>query len=381
MRTRPPACRPLPALLVGPRAIDRLSSHTAALSPAAAYLGGAQLYLLDISSDTDRGRIMSSNHAALLCGVSAGPALGGLVAVTCGLSAPFFVVGGLGLLTSLYGGYRLPETLPGVGVVATGRSDRGADALPTAGESHSATDTSRAGEPVHGTGSVGVPAAAVTPARARRVAPSRGDALEVAAALLREPRFVAAGLANGFSFAMRQGGRYTLFTMLAVQSFGYDAASLGVVFALMAAADLLLVAPTGWLSDRYRHDRRRVIVPGVLLAAGSFGAISVAGGMGHHGAFITLTAVWALATASQGYSLPILAADVTPDAHRGLGTSLFRTTGDLGFVLAPPLLGLVADSTSIPDAMQLLAVGSAAAGVALWRAGPRPPPRASPGGQ
>merc|ERR1712118_233424 len=85
--------------------------------------------------------------------------------------------------------------------------------------------------------------------------------------------------------------------------------------------------------------------------------------------FVSLTVLWALATASQGYSLPAFAADVTPATHRGLGTSLFRSAGDVGFVLAPPALGLLADITSVGFAMQTLALLSAGAGVALMRCG------------
>jgi len=69
---------------------------------------------------------------------------------------------------------------------------------------------------------------------------------------------------------------------------------------------------------------------------------------------------------SLGTGFAALAADATPVAHRGLGTSIFRSFGDVGFVLAPPLLGLLADQTSIHFAMQTLAFGSFGAGLALW---------------
>ena len=260
----------------------------------AAYLGGAQVALQDISTDRNRGRVMSTNHAALLCGVSAGPALGGMVAMGCGLRAPFFLVGGFGLVTAAWAALRMEETLPKTAAATEESKNKG-----------------------QGT---------------------EGSKYAAARLLLSDPRFLAAGLAQASSFAMRQGGRNVLWALLAVNSFGYDAGKLGGAFAAMAAVDLLFVAPTAWLSDKNRHDRRKVIVPGVLLAAAALGAVSTVepggaleGENAQH-AFIGLTCLWALATASQGYSLPTLAADVTPKAHRGLGTSLFRTAGDIGCV-------------------------------------------------
>jgi len=44
---------------------------------------------------------------------------------------------------------------------------------------------------------------------------------------------------------------------------------------------------------------------------------------------------------------------------------------DIGFVISPPAQGVLADNTSAGFAMKVLAAGSAAAGVTLWRASRR----------
>ena len=76
----------------------------------AMYLGTAQLWLSDIATPETRARIIGANHSALLCGVSAGPALGGFVADATGsLSVPFFVVGA-GAAAAGVQASRLPET-------------------------------------------------------------------------------------------------------------------------------------------------------------------------------------------------------------------------------------------------------------------------------
>ncbi|MGH8916210.1 MAG: MFS transporter, partial [Acidimicrobiia bacterium] len=83
------------------------------------YMTGSLAYLVDIATPTNRTRLLAVNQGALLIGVSIGPSLGGLVAAHWGLQAPFFVVAGAALFASVYGCYRMPETLkphePGVG--------------------------------------------------------------------------------------------------------------------------------------------------------------------------------------------------------------------------------------------------------------------------
>ena len=253
---------------------------------------------------------MGANHAALLLGVSFGPVLGGLTSSVGGLTAPFAVVSVFAVLSSLYSAVRLSETRP------------------TAQTEQAEADGG-----------------------------SRGGVSE----LLGDARFITAGFANALSFSMRQGGRYTLYTMFAVHNFDYDAVQLGMLFGAMAVVDLVLVAPSAWLSDKL-SDRRHVIVPGMLLSGGAVASISMCES---HTSFLLCSLLWALGSASQGHAIAAHAADVTPAAARGLGTSLFSSAGDIGFVAAPVGLGLLADATSVEFAMQALTTGCAGSGVAL----------------
>ncbi|KAK9812728.1 hypothetical protein WJX72_002739 [[Myrmecia] bisecta] len=79
---------------------------------SALQMAGAQLYLTDISQPENRARVMGTNQAAALLGVSIGPAVGGLLADMAGLRAPFTATGAAALLAAVYGQFRLPETLP-----------------------------------------------------------------------------------------------------------------------------------------------------------------------------------------------------------------------------------------------------------------------------
>ena len=77
---------------------------------SAMYMTGAQVYLVDISTEHNRARILGATQGALLVGVSIGPGLGGVLAEAFGFRLPFIAVGGAALLTSVYGYLRLPET-------------------------------------------------------------------------------------------------------------------------------------------------------------------------------------------------------------------------------------------------------------------------------
>ena len=57
------------------------------------------------------------------------------------------------------------------------------------------------------------------------------------------------------------------------------------------------------------------------------------------------------------------AVDIVPAQHRGLGISLYRTMGDLGFVVMPIFCGALADVYSVETAFQSLGVMVVSSGV------------------
>lgn len=63
---------------------------------SALQMTGAQLFLADISTPSNRARSLGLNHSASLLGSLAGPAVGGLLADAAGLHAPFTFTGGPG---------------------------------------------------------------------------------------------------------------------------------------------------------------------------------------------------------------------------------------------------------------------------------------------
>ncbi len=67
--------------------------------------------------------------------------------------------------------------------------------------------------------------------------------------------------------------------------------------------------------------------------------------------FVAGAMVLSAATALAGPAPAAYAADISPPHLRGLGMGMYRSSGDIGFVIGPPLLGAIADATSYGWAM------------------------------
>lgn len=274
---------------------DLLLWRLVAGAGSAMYMTGAQVYLVDISTEQNRARVLGANQGALLVGVSLGPGLGGALAEAFGFRLPFFAVGGAALLTSVYGYLRLPET--------HGGPARSPDAS----------------EPPGG------------PAWRR---------------LLGSRDFLAVSLLTAMVFLTRAGGRFTVFPLLAAAEFGYSASSIGALFTAMALINLLGLGPAATLSDRV--GRKAAILPsGVVTAA----ALALIAWTGNPSVFLGAALLLAVGTSIMGPAPAAYAADVAPREVRGLAMGLYRSAGDLGFVVGPVMLGAIADATTLGGAL------------------------------
>ena len=327
-------------LLVGGAVVNAVGHAASALSPDAAtfaaaravagagnaaYLGTANVYLNDVATASTRGRVLGMNHAALLLGVSLGPVLGGLLAERLSLQSPFYVVAGLGLVSAIHAAAALAETRP-------------PEATNLSGKRRSATTT-----------------------------------LD----LLSDRRFLAAGVAHASTFALRQGGRNLLLALVASQTFGYSPADLGKLFGAMALCDLAGVGPAAALSDRVA-DSRAVVVPSLLGSAAAMLALAAvvhgADAAESQTAFLGCVALWSLSTAALGPTLPSYAASLVDPAARGAGLAAFRSAGDVGFVVAPLVLGVASDAFGGPAALAGLAATTAGSAL-FYGTVARPPGR------
>ncbi|MEM9561308.1 MAG: MFS transporter [Actinomycetota bacterium] len=261
---------------------------------SALYMTGAQIYVIDIAAPEQRARYIATNQGALLVGVSAGPAIGGLLADGFGLRAPFLVVGGAAVLTAIYGWYRLPETRD------------------------AAAEAEAAAEPID--------------PRARR-------------AFFRSPSFLAVGLVAAAVFSIR-GSRQTLVPLYASEEFGLTAGRIGLIFTGLGIVGLVLIGPAGVAADRI--GRKPLIVPTGYIAAVGVVASAFAPTVE---LFVAGLLFSAIGTGISGPAPAAFVADIAPEQLRGSAMGVYRTYGDLGIVLSPPLSGALADATSLPLAL------------------------------
>lgn len=255
---------------------------------SAMYMTGALVYLTDVSTPANRGRLIGVNQGALLFGQAIGPGLGGLIADAVGIRAPFFVIGAAGLLASIHAYFRLEETRP---KNSRQHFEHGAETRP----------------------------------RWREIIGSR--------------TFLSIALVNFVIFFTRAGSKNTLMPLEGVTVLGLSVGEIGLVLTGIALINLALLSPAANFSDR--HGRTRAIVPSLFGVAAALTVISLAGDVTW---FLVGAGILAVSTAISGPAPAAFAADNAPEVSRGVSLGMFRTAGDVGLLVGPPLLGWIADA-------------------------------------
>jgi len=270
---------------------------------SAFYMSGALIYLIDIAPPSSRTRYVATNQWALSVGIALGPGVGGIVGERYGLATPFYVVGVLAILTAVYAGFRLPETRDS------------AVAEPTASDAE--------------------------PANAWGFITSR--------------RFILLAIASATIFMTRAGTRGTLVPLHADTALGWGPAEIGLIFTATGIMTMFTLMPSAWAADAL--GRRSVILfSGVFAGLGTLIIATIISPVG----FVVGNIVMTLGTGTAGPAPAAYVADIAPPGKRGLAIALYRSAGDLGFLAAPPLLGLLSETQSLPIAM--IAAGVIVAG-------------------
>ncbi|MBM4441484.1 MAG: MFS transporter [Candidatus Rokubacteria bacterium] len=288
---------------IAPDIYQLLAWRFVAGAGSAMYMTGAQIYLADISTPLNRARFIGTNQGALLLGTSSGPAIGGAVAELWGLRAPFHVVGVAALVAMVYAWARLPET-------------RGLVAEEAEAEAEAARAAGRAGGAARAGGRAWL-------------------------RMIRSRDFFAVAWVTMSVFFTRTASRQTLVPVMAAARLGISAGALGAVFTMMSLVNMFLIAPAAVIADRW--GRKWAIVPSGLLVALSLVMMANANGWA---LFLAAAVLMAVATGVAGPAPAAYAADIAPPELRGLAMGLYRSSGDVGFLIGPPLLGAIADATS-----------------------------------
>ncbi len=316
-------------LMTGGALLLAVSSVAAALAPnyavllAARVLEGvgsagfatAAMKLVVVASPRERlGRAMAVYQTGLLAGISVGPVVGGVAAELGDFTTPFWLYAALGLLVAVLV-VRYVEETP-------------------------------------------------TPARPTR------ELYRAAGALLRRPAFLALLFVTFAIFVMRAGARITLLPLYGGEELGLGESEIGIVIAVAALVNLLVVNPGGWLVDRV--GRVPVLVAGLLGAALAIGAH---GWVTTFTSLVVLSVAFGLVAALLGIPPPTLAGDLAPEGAEGASVGLYRMAADVGIVAGPLLMGAVAEGGDFRAGFVLagaLLVAAALAALTIRGAAPRP---------
>lgn len=278
-------------ILVGLRLVQGAGS--------AIYITTAQTAMADIgTSGGTRGQLLSLNQGSIQVGNTFGPAAGGFLAQYFGLRAPFFAFAGLALLAAAWAYLRIPET------------SRIRPAAPKSEDRQSKTTT----VPRHST--------------------------SVTKLLLMDVSFLMVALMAVNSFMSASGIQQTMVPLYGTHYLGLTEGQLGLAMSAIGIGNLLTSFMAGWLSDRI--GRKATIVPGVVLMGLSTAMVGISGNV-----FVFVTAA-ALMGIARGFAASVpaaYAADIAPNGNYGATLGLFRTFGDVGFVIGPLLTGWIADTT------------------------------------
>lgn len=242
--------------------------------------------LADILKPEERGRVMSYFQAFMLLGASAGPTIGGYLATFWGMRAPFYLYSLTGLIS----------------LVITFIWIREPDKL---------------GE---------------------KLGQDPRWVLQTIKRLLLNRSYSMACLATFTVFFMRTGIRGTMVPLYADSILGFNKVTIGTIISYATIMNLIMTIPIGYAIDHF--GRKPPIISSLLITSISsfifpytsdYFQISIA------------SVLLGLGTSGAGQAPLALATDATMHEPHGLSMGLYRLFGDIGFVVGPIILGLIAD--------------------------------------
>ncbi|TAK25040.1 MAG: MFS transporter [Chloroflexota bacterium] len=255
---------------------------------AAIVITGVQTVVADIATRENRGRMMATYQGFFIFAVGVGPGVGGTIAVLAGPRAPFFVFAALAALAGALALWRLPETRG----VALAAANAAGSAVP------------------------------------------RGVTARL---LLTNVGFMTLSIVTFVQFFNRTGAIFSVVPIDAVERLGLDTATIGLALTVSSLCNIALVGWTGSIADRL--GRKITIVPGCVIGGVSLFGFAFAPG---YAMFLGSAVLWgicgALIASSAAY-----AADLAPPGATGLTMGVYRMLADLGYVVGPVLLGLIAE--------------------------------------
>ncbi len=259
---------------------------------------GVNVIVADVISPENRGRAIALRTASQRLGILCGPLIAGVLAFNYGLPSIFLLNAGTKLIALLIFAKYIAETRPVV---------------------------DRSARPV---------------ATAAATAPRPPLAL-----FLRRP-FLVLGFTNFVIYLMSQGGAFeSLFPVHVTQAAGLSTVEIGYGLSLLNLVSFLISFPGGVLTDR--NGRKAVLLPGMVLLG--LGTLLLAGISDYWMVIMALFVIGMGDGLSSGAVL-VLAMDLAPPQHRGVFLGVWGFIERSGGVMAPIVMGAIAQGFGIPAA-------------------------------
>lgn len=282
---------------------------------SAMYTTAAMIMLADISTPANRGRLMSLYQGSLLLGAGLGPTVGGFIAQYFGLNVPFFFFALFAIMAALWAYLRLPETKQVLKITAL-----------------------KEGNP-------GNPPPVQTASKTGAI-PRTGLKF-----LLRDINFILVALITAGIFFTRSGVQNTILPLWGNEQLGLAEGQIGMALTVIALVQFITIFLAGRLSDRF--GRKAVITPGCLITAASIVMLS----QSYSYQFLLLSCMaMGAGVGVAGPTPSAYVADVIPRENYSDGMGLYRTAGDLGFIIGPVLSGWFADVRGFTFSLLLIAL-------------------------
>ena len=287
----------------------------------AAFVTGATMYLSDISTPLNRAKTMAPPNVAFGAGTAVGPAIGGILSDTIGISGSFFLVGGSFGLIAIANQAIMPESAQDKPL-----SVEGADSK----ETQSTFDQWKE--------------------------------------LLQDSRIVNMILLNSGYWFVLSGSQLTLLPLMLVgEQFQLSASAIGGIFAASSVVGVIFTPLAAKLLDKV--GQVQCIVPACFAIGSSMAFVPLAG----HNimAFLSLFGIWTAAGTLLGAGPTTYLSNITEGSARTQALALSRTGGDIGMFGGAICSGMLATVAGQPEAVMANGIGfiglSSFAAWRLWR--------------
>ena len=260
---------------------------------------GASIYLRDMSSLNNRGRILSLQTISILIGQTIGPIIGGYIGELYGFTSPFIfasislVIAIVLIITTVIEPSNINQNL------------------------NQANDSKN----------------------------KKNPGIFQLLYLFIKSGLLPIGLMTMSQFFHRSGGRFTIAPLL-IQNKGLTTSNIGGFFSVTSLAQLTAASMSGYIVDKL--GRKTLLIPGTsIILLGLF----LFDNANSYPAILLVAILLGIGEGSLTSSTVTLFADNAPKGYEGVTMGLYRTFGDFGFMIGPPILGFIIQQINFSSAL------------------------------